>query len=113
MKFNFKLWIEDDEGKSVIGKGGVELLKAISTTGSISKAAENLNLSYKFAWEYIRKIEKEVGGVEMKKGGKNAGGTNLSPKIQEMLKIYDQAQEEVKKILEKYTKMIEELNDVK
>lgn len=110
MKFNFKIWIEDDNGNSILGKGGVELLKEIINTGSISKAAENLNLSYKFAWEYVRKIESEIGGIEMKKGGKNAGGTIVSDKVQQLLKIYEEAMNEVSAVLEKYSK---KLNDIK
>ncbi len=110
MKFNFKIWIEDDNGNSILGKGGAELLKEIINTGSISKAADNLNLSYKFAWEYVRKIETEIGGIEMKKGGKNAGGTVVSEKVQEILKIYEEAMNEVSVVLDKYSK---KLNDIK
>ncbi|MEM4911793.1 MAG: DNA-binding protein, partial [Metallosphaera sp.] len=51
MKFNFKIWIEDEEGKPVIGKGGVALVKAIIDSGSIAKASEEMNVSYKFAWQ--------------------------------------------------------------
>lgn len=110
MKFNFKLWIENDNGKPILGKGGVELVKAIMETGSISGASEKLNLSYKFAWEYVRRINTYVGGMELKKGGKNAGGTEIPEKLKKMLEIYNSAQEEVQKVLEKYTKMINELS---
>ncbi|AWR95166.1 winged helix-turn-helix domain-containing protein [Acidianus brierleyi] len=110
MKFNFKLWIENEDGKPILGKGGVELVKAIIETGSISGASEKLNLSYKFAWEYVRRINASVGGMELKKGGKNAGGTEIPEKLKKMLEIYNSAQEEVQKVLEKYTKMINELS---
>ncbi|ABP95607.1 MULTISPECIES: winged helix-turn-helix domain-containing protein [Metallosphaera] len=108
MKFNFKIWIEDDEGKPVMGKGGVALVKAIVDSGSIAKASEEMKVSYKFAWQYVRRINGEIGGIQMKKGGKNAGGTNIDPKVIKAVRIYEQAQEEVRRVLEKYSKMLEE-----
>ncbi|AWS00206.1 winged helix-turn-helix domain-containing protein [Metallosphaera hakonensis] len=108
MKFNFKIWIEDDDGKPVMGKGGVTLVKAIVDSGSIAKASEEMNVSYKFAWQYIRRINGEIGGIEMRKGGKNAGGTNVNPRVVKAIRIYEQAQEEVRRVLEKYSKLLEE-----
>lgn len=113
MKIKFKIWIEDEQGNAVIGKGGIELIKEILKTGSIAKAAENLNMSYKFAWEYTRKIERSIGGLQPKKGGKNAGGTLVSDKIQQLMSIYEEAEKEVQQVLDKYSKKLEELNEIK
>ncbi|AWR97385.1 DNA-binding protein [Acidianus sulfidivorans JP7] len=113
MRFKFKIWIEDDNGNPIIGKGGIELIKEILKTGSIAKAADNLNMSYKFAWEYSRRIEGTIGGLEPKKGGKNTGGTIVSDKIQQLIEIYDKAESEIQEILDKYSKKLNELNDVK
>ena len=77
-----KIWIEH-EGKPVIGKGGAEILKQIKNEKSISKAAEKLSMSYRYVWNYLRKIEKVLGEpvVETYRGGKSGGGgarlTNL------------------------------------
>ncbi|QKQ99132.1 LysR family transcriptional regulator [Metallosphaera tengchongensis] len=108
MKFNFKIWIEDKDGKPVMGKGGVTLVKAILDSGSIAKASEEMNVSYKFAWQYIRRINGEIGGIAMRKGGKNAGGTEIDPKVLRIVRLYEQAQEEVKRVLEKYSQLLEE-----
>ncbi|AEB94889.1 MAG: LysR family transcriptional regulator [Metallosphaera sp.] len=108
MKFNFKIWIEDEEGKPVIGKGGVALVKAIIDSGSIAKASEEMNVSYKFAWQYVRRINSEIGGIEMRKGGKNAGGTNINPRVLKAIRVFEQAQEEIKRVLDKYSKLLEE-----
>lgn len=113
MKIRFKIWIEDESGNSIIGKGGVELVKEILKTGSIAKAADNLNMSYKFAWEYVRRIERSIGGLQPKKGGKNAGGTVVSEKIQQLINIYEEAEREVQQVLDKYSKKLEELYNVK
>jgi molybdate transport system regulatory protein len=70
-----KVWIEYN-GKPVLGKGGAEILKAIAKEQSISKAAEKLNMSYRYVWNYLQKIEKTIGEpiVETYKGGKSGGG---------------------------------------
>ena len=44
-----KIWIESN-GKILLGEGRVQLLKAIKETGSLSKAAKKLKMSYKKAW---------------------------------------------------------------
>jgi len=70
-----KVWIECD-GTPVIGKGGAEILKAIAKEHSISKAAEKLDMSYRYVWNYLQKIQKAVEApiVETFKGGKAGGG---------------------------------------
>lgn len=108
MKFNFKIWIEDKNGKPVLGKGGIHLIRAILDCGSIAKASEEMNVSYKFAWQYVKRINEELGGIEMRKGGKNAGGTEVDPKLLKIVRLYEQAQEDVRRVLEKYSKLLEE-----
>ena len=109
MRFGFKLWIENDDGKPIIGKGGVSLIKHVIESGSISTAAKDMHVSYKFAWEYIRKVNSYLGGIETHKGGKGAGGTTVSEKIAELIKIYEEAEKEIDEVLQKYNQKIEEL----
>ena len=109
MKLKFKLWIESDDGKPIIGKGGISLIKSIMETGSISAAAKKMNVSYKFAWEYVKKMNEYLGGIEMHKGGKGAGGTKISEKIVELVKIYEEAEKEIDEVLKKYNQKIEEI----
>jgi molybdate transport system regulatory protein len=109
MKIKFKIWIETDDGKPILGKGGVKLLENIKSTGSIAEAAKNVNVSYKFAWEYVKKIEGLLGGIETKKGGKGAGGTMLSEKLDKIIEIYQSAEKEIEEVLKKYE---EKLKDV-
>jgi molybdate transport system regulatory protein len=70
-----KVWIEYG-GKPVLGKGGAEILKAIATEKSISKAAVKLGMSYRYVWNYLQKIQKtlEAPVVVTFKGGKSGGG---------------------------------------
>jgi molybdate transport system regulatory protein len=70
-----KIWLEH-EGNPLIGKGGAEILAGIAKENSISKAAETLGMSYRYVWNYIKKIEKTIGEpiVDTYKGGKAGGG---------------------------------------
>lgn len=70
-----KIWIEH-RGQPLIGKGGAEILEAISKENSLSKAAETLGMSYRYLWNYIQKIENTIGEpiVDTYKGGKAGGG---------------------------------------
>jgi molybdate transport system regulatory protein len=109
VRIRFKLWITDESGKVIIGKGGHQLLRKIEEKGSIAEAARELDLSYKFAWEYVRKVNERVGGLEPRKGGKGHGGTKLDERLLKLLEIYERAEKEVQEVLAKYEK---ELNEV-
>ena len=71
-------------------KKRIDLLIAIQKNGSISKAAKEVPMSYKAAWEAIEAmnnlsispiVERETGGV----GG---GGTSLTPYGENLLNTY-------------------------
>ena len=75
LKLSFKIWLEY-RGKPVLGKGGAEILDQIGKDESLSKAAKNLGMSYRYVWSYLQKIEKTIGKpiVETYRGGKSGGG---------------------------------------
>lgn len=72
---NYKLWLEYN-GAYVFGPGAFALLTSIHQTGSITKAAKELKMSYRYAWGVIRKIEKALDAklLDKYKGGKEGGG---------------------------------------
>ncbi|BBD72960.1 hypothetical protein HS1genome_1349 [Sulfodiicoccus acidiphilus] len=92
----------------MVGKGGVSLLREIERTGSISKAAHNLGMSYKFAWDYVSKIREELGEVVSKRG-RETGGSSLTPQLEMVLEIYEEAEVEVRNVLDKYEAKLKEL----
>jgi molybdate transport system regulatory protein len=64
-----------------IGPGKIQLLEAIATCGSISAAGRAIGMSYKRAWDLVDEIN-HVGAckaVARRIGGKNGGGTVLTP----------------------------------
>jgi len=85
-----KIWIEY-KGKPVLGKGGAQILECIQREESISKTAEKLDMSYRYVWNYLRKIEKNVGEpvIEAFRGGKfGGGGARLTELGKELLDEY-------------------------
>jgi molybdate transport system regulatory protein len=69
----------DPEGR--IGPGKIRLLENIDSCGSISAAGRAMNMSYKRAWDLVDEINRicRQSAVERQTGGKNGGGTALTP----------------------------------
>ncbi len=74
-KPSFRIWIEY-EGKPVLGKGGADILRQIEKAKSISKAARKLGMSYRYVWNYLKKIERTLNEpvIDAFRGGKSGGG---------------------------------------
>jgi molybdate transport system regulatory protein len=70
-----KIWIEH-QNKPILGKGGAQILEQIAKEENLSRAAKRLGMSYRYVWNYLKKMEKIVGEpiVETYKGGKSGGG---------------------------------------
>lgn len=97
----FKLWLEH-EGKSVLGRGGAEILEAIKEEESISKAARRLGMSYRYVWNYLDKMEKVLRQpvVTTFRGGRTGGGgTHLTALGEDLLKEYHRMEKYVKELL--------------
>lgn len=58
-KVTGSLWIAC-EGERFFGPGRVELLQKIEETGSINKAAKQMHMSYKKAWEMINALNAQA-----------------------------------------------------
>ena len=56
-KIKSRIWIETNNNV-LLGEGRMRLLKAIEKTGSLSKAAKTLKMSYKKAWHLIDTVNK-------------------------------------------------------
>lgn len=104
MKWRF--WFEKD-GKPVMGKGGAEILKAIDQHGSISQAAKSLDMSYRFVWNYIEKMENRAGKVvERERGGRSGGKTALTPLGKSLLEQYFKVEKELEDIADEFDNSI-------
>ncbi len=93
-KFNFWLEVEDEVTLSV---WRVKLLDAIAQTGSITAGAEKMGVPYRIAWQKIHEMEARLGEklVETQTGGKEGGGTKLTPLSLEYIAKFKQFNEDV------------------
>ncbi|MBN2794119.1 MAG: LysR family transcriptional regulator [Clostridia bacterium] len=89
MEVKCKIWIEED-GK-IFGKGPYELLKAVEKTGSLSRAAKSMDMSYNKAFHLLKDIEKRLGYklIETQTGGKSGGGSTVTNAGKDMVKRYE------------------------
>jgi molybdate transport system regulatory protein len=73
-----------------IGPGKVALLEAIAQTGSISAAGRVLGMSYKRAWDLVEELNRgcERPVVITSPGGRDGGGTSLTPAGDAMVRLY-------------------------
>jgi molybdate transport system regulatory protein len=97
----FKVWLEY-EGKSILGRGGAEILEAIKEEESISRAARRLGMSYRYVWNYLDKMEKVLQEpvVTTFRGGRTGGGgAYLTALGEHLLKEYHRMEKYVKEIL--------------
>lgn len=78
-----------------------ELLKEIISSGSLRKAASNLNISYQHAWNIISEVNHAAPSplVIKQRGGANGGGAIISDYGTRILKEYDLIEAEVRKVI--------------
>jgi molybdate transport system regulatory protein len=89
MEVKFKFWLEKG-GEVIAGSGKANLLEKIDELGSIQKAAEEMKMSYRHAWGFIKTIEKHSRAkfVETQVGGRDGGGARLTPNGKDFLRRY-------------------------
>ena len=108
LQYTFRLYLNAD-GQRVLGKGGAQILEAVDEYGSIAEAAEELEMSYKFTWNYLIRMRRRLhqpvivtrrGGARdgKKKGG---GGTTLTPVARALLKEFRETERVMQNILTK------------
>jgi molybdate transport system regulatory protein len=80
----------------------IDLLIAIKKTGSISKAAIEVPMSYKAAWEAVESMNNlsTIPIVQRETGGVGGGGTTLTPYGENLINTYEILRNEQKKFLQ-------------
>ena len=89
LEIRSKVWIERG-GEVVISEWRVELLEAIEATGSLSRAAQALDIPYRTAWERVKATEGEVGFrlLESESGGFDGGGSRLTAEASDLCRRF-------------------------
>jgi molybdate transport system regulatory protein len=89
--------------KEFVGGGRIGLLEAIDRFGSISRAAREVGVSYKTAWDTIDTMNNAVERplVRRMTGGLGGGGTALTDEGKETVRLYRVLQGEHQKFLKR------------
>ncbi|MBL1181432.1 MAG: LysR family transcriptional regulator [Bacteroidetes bacterium] len=104
MKKNYtirtRIWIDEKEGP-FLGIGRVVLLEKIQQTGSITRAAKEIKMSYRQAWQLVEDMNQraEQPLVEKILGGKNGGGAILTNTGEKAIKTFYALEQKVKKFV--------------
>ncbi|MUP47454.1 LysR family transcriptional regulator [Gramella sp. BOM4] len=109
-EFRFKCWVEED-GEKIFGPGPVELLRLIEKEGSLSKAADKMKMSYKKAWDMVKRLNEhsEDPLVILKKGGSHGGGAQVTAHGIRVMAEFQSIQDELKKVLESQQDFLQKL----
>ena len=75
------------------GKGVAQLLSLTREKGSLSAAYKSMGMAASKAWKILNRAEVKL--VERKSGGKQGGGSHLTPEGEDILNRYENFQKEV------------------
>jgi molybdate transport system regulatory protein len=103
-RVNGSLWLEHN-GRRFFGPGPVQLLEGIEETGSISKAAKKMQMSYKKAWDIVNNLNSIANTplVITVTGGEKGGGSSISPEARELIAAYKELRQRFTLFLETET----------
>lgn len=108
-----KLWLETD-GKHSLGRGLAVLLEGVDAGGSLTKAAAEAGMSYRYAWHLVHQAEANLGEPMLvaRSGGRRGGGSVLSPAGRKLLAVFEKLDAEVAAFASKrLDKLIRETSD--
>ena len=96
-KLSFRVTIRLFKDEKAFGPGIATLLRTVEKTGSLQKAAESMEMAYSKAWKMIKNIEQLWGFPLTYRdiGGKNGGGSILTPEGRLLLDRYEHFEAEV------------------
>lgn len=89
-KANGRIWIDTEDGP-FLGYGRIELLLKIKELGSLRKAAIDMKMSYRQAWEFIDQMNKRTGKplIISERGGKTGGGAVLTEEGEKAIQLFN------------------------
>jgi molybdate transport system regulatory protein len=88
LKADGRFWLTLD-GRNFLGRGRVELLHRIRETGSISKAAKAMKMSYKAAWDAVDAMNAAWGTALVESG---PSGSRLADDAERLIASFHKAE---------------------
>ena len=97
MDIHYDIWF-DHEGKA-FDSNCFKILKAVEQTGSLNKAAVQIDMSYVCALKTLRLSEERLGFtlLDRKTGGRGGGGSRLTSEAREFMTRYRSFTDEISK----------------
>ena len=91
MRAATKIIFFDDSDQKFFGEGPYRLLLAVEETGSLRAGAKSMEMAYSKALKLLQNAEAALGyPLTMRAvGGKDGGGSTLTPQGKEWLKKYE------------------------
>lgn len=102
-----RIWINFGEF-SFSGQGKIELIENIKKLGSLRKAAVEMKMSYRQAWQSLDKMNKlsDKPLVILKRGGKDGGTAEFTEFAENVIIAYKNLQIEFEKFLKEQTQKL-------
>lgn len=91
----------EKKGDPVFGKGIYHMLMLVRETGSLHKAAERLEMSYRAAWGKIRTFEKTLDLEILERGRHGRTGAQLTEPGLKVLAYFERIQAEMDRLIAK------------
>lgn len=88
LKADGRFWLTLDD-RNFLGRGRVELLQRIRETGSISKAAKAMKMSYKAAWDAVDAMNAAWGSPIVESG---PAGSRLAGDAEWLIAAFQKAE---------------------
>lgn len=89
MRQRLKAWVIFDGGTK-FGEGRAELLRLVDEEGSLKRAVERMEMSYRAAWGYVRELEAAAGFAFLERVGTGpSGGTRLTKEGRAFLAAFE------------------------
>ena len=109
-KYNigFRVWINEEQGH-FIGLGRVRLLEQIKETGSITKGAKAMKMSYRQAWQMVEDMNSRCDKplVEKILGGKGGGGAVVTEAGEKVIALFYTLEQKFMKLTKELSKTIQ------
>lgn len=116
MKIQAKISIVNGTGEGFMGIGLVWLLRRIKRFKSISRAAQDMGMSYVKALKILNRLERNLDGkiLVRKRGGRDRGGAELTPFAEKFIDEFEILQQDIKNYAErKFLKLRDKLSLLK
>ena len=92
MRARLKVWLEGEDGRVTLSEWRVGLLAAVGRHQSLVKAARELGVPHRTAWQRLREMEDRLGVklVHASSGGAAGGVSHLTPAAEDLVRRYQQ-----------------------